>query len=923
MDRAHETVDRGSAARPIRGSRVPGHRAPRLVLHTHALQPPGDHGRGRGRPSVLHAAPARRWLGRRPLSERPLVLLRVSTRPLETLRPLWGNNPPLMKELFELEERHAAGALELEQSLHEAAGDRSDAQDSRHARGRLALIGLRRDVHNLRSLTEDHLRDAAPLMTSRVAASLEAYARAHHSLLKLEHACRNACADELIRMQSALLEGMADPLVEEGVWLASRSLLAGIRRLRNRDVAGWGHRERHVAGKALAYLTRFCTKTSPNGLFCATGIADVDEGPLTIEGKPEIAHVDALLSVAEARKVAACLANDPAIDRAIRPRPNPTLRDQDGMWTFWKPASMRNPDDDEVRSRTEVQEIVAIFLEESGRDLWNVPELLDAVSKRSGVNTVDLDSFYRQLVQGGLLIGEIEAAYNARRPLRDLADACRHAGCEPSWLTAIETVEQTVDELPRLTGPERMAAMERVGRILEDLPHTRPLLHDELYRLDGASAIRLHLPESMLEEVRAGLAPYTRLFSALYPERIYRTALAARFRQFFPPDTDVNLLDVYHGAFEPDAKHRPIAFPDPARVALSGETREASTALARAREHFAQRAREARPGEELQISESEIREIVGNFPEPRWSCGALFQVAAADVASIHRGEYRLVLSALLHGAGLALARFAHLLGGEPTAENPVVRELRRGWSCLERPGTIVAELTYNHNYRTANAGLRPSIFRHEIELPGEKASPGAEVIPLRELTVRWDTTQSRFVLRWTRDGTEVLPVITSGVNPVGAIQFLVNIGQQGLQPLGYFPGFDVEGVTRWPRFVCGKLVVFRERWAFGPGMWPVPQRPGRDFDAAGWFLDVQRWRRRHGLPRHVFIHTTENPKPRYVDLESPLFSDLILRTLTVTTSDSPREVHVTEMLPGPGELWAADDRGHYATELLVHLEHQP
>src|SRR4029453_4967356 len=103
---------------------------------------------------------------------------------------------------------------------HEAAGDRSDARDSRHVRGRLALIGLRRDVHNLRSLPEDHLRDAAPLMTSRLAAGLEAYARARHTLLKLEQACRDICADELVRMQGALLEGMGDPLVEEGVWVA-------------------------------------------------------------------------------------------------------------------------------------------------------------------------------------------------------------------------------------------------------------------------------------------------------------------------------------------------------------------------------------------------------------------------------------------------------------------------------------------------------------------------------------------------------------------------------------------------------------------------------------------------------------------------------------------------------------------------------
>jgi hypothetical protein len=373
-----------------------------------------------------------------------------------------------------------------------------------------------------------------------------------------------------------------------------------------------------------------------------------------------------------------------------------------------------------------------------------------------------------------------------------------------------------------------MDAMERAGRCLEDLPHTRPLHLDELYRLDTASALRLRLPERMLEEVRSGLAPYVRLFSAVYPERIYRTSMASRFLQFFQPEHRRQHVGVYHGVFEPpDNKRRPIAFPDPPAAPFMALERKMRRGLVRAREHFARRAREAGPGEELRIDEGEIREVVGDCPEPRWSCGALFQVAAADPESILRGEYRLVLSALLHGAGLALARFTHLLGGDATDQNPIVRELRRGWSCLERPGTILAELTYNHNYRTANAGLRPSIFRrHEIELPGEKASAGAEVIPLRELTVRWDTSQERFVLRWTRDGSEVIPVINSGVNPVGVIQFLVNIGQQGLQPLGYFPGFRAVGITRWPRVVCEKVVVFRERWVFPPGDWPVAPRKG-------------------------------------------------------------------------------------------------
>jgi hypothetical protein len=236
----------------------------------------------------------------------------------------------------------------------------------------------------------------------------------------------------------------------------------------------------------------------------------------------------------------------------------------------------------------------------------------------------------------------------------------------------------------------------------------------------------------------------------------------------------------------------------------------------------------------------------------------------------------------------------------------VAREVLRSWRPLAREGAILAEVTYNHFGRSANAGLRPSLFRHEIELPGEKASPGAEVIHLRDLIVRWDSGEGRFVLRWAPSGVEVVPVISSGVSPEGFISFLVEIGRQGLQPLSWFPGFEVPGIDRWPRFVSGRLVLFRRRWTFQPG--PLPE------EGAAFFAEVSRWRRRRGIPRHAFVHTAADPKPFYADLESPLFVDLLRRALTAETT-----LHLTEMLPGPDEMWVRDGRGRYATEFLLHL----
>ena len=202
------------------------------------------------------------------------------------------------------------------------------------------------------------------------------------------------------------------------------------------------------------------------------------------------------------------------------------------------------------------------------------------------------------------------------------------------------------------------------------------------------------------------------------------------------------------------------------------------------------------------------------------------------------------------------------------------------------------------------------------------------MIPLREMTVRWDTAEGRFVLRWPARGArgvEVVPVISSGVSPEGFVSFLVEIGRQGQQPLAWFPGFDVPDVDR--RLAALHL---RPGGALPPPLdlppgpaGGAPSRPARagdpDAEAAVFFARVQRWRRRHDLPRHVFLHTPDEPKPFFADLDSPLSADLLRRLLVPAEGAAAPALHVTEMLPGPDELWLADEAGRYAAEVLLHL----
>jgi lantibiotic biosynthesis dehydratase-like protein len=853
----------------------------------------------------------------------PLVLLRIAALSFATLAPLAaGEALTRLAALQELEDQLAAEVARLTDALHGIAGEPPGDGDPEAAHNRLAIIALRRALHNRRRVPDSQLDALRGILPPELFAAVADHLARRAGLDPLQAEYERSFRADLLRARRSLLSLAGRPVFREGMRLVSRALLDRLAAMAGMDPARFRHDERHAAAKLTAYAARFATKTSPNSVFCATALAWISGDEAVVTGANLPARIDVLLSVAEARKISACLGADPAAGPAIVPRLNPTLRreaGEEGAWIFWRPITPRRETDMEVLSRTRAQPILDLFHEEAAKGTLNLPALLATVAERYEVSVEELTPFFERLVDTGFLIAEIEPPYNARRPLAWVAETMRAAGCDAPWLPEIEAVEQDVEALAALPSEERIAAMDRLEERLAALPHVIPLKGDVLFRLDTASGIEVTLPERVRADLEGPLRRYVRLFAGLYPEIAFRNAYAARFLSAHPADTDVPLLDLYHGLFEPEQQERPDAFPP----APPGETRAAAV-LERTRELFAARARAALAAgqEEVELTEEDWDVLVGDLPEPTWSAGTLFQIAAGSPEDVGAGRYRIVLNALF-GAGIALARFSHLHGG-PRPDTPVAREVAKSWQPLARDGAIFAEITYNHFGRSANAGLRPTLFRHEIELLGERANPEAEVIPLTELTVRWDSGAGRFVLRWAaqnvKENVEVVPLISSGVSPEGFVSFLVEIGRQGLQPLAVFPGFDVPGISAWPRFRSGRVVLFRRRWSFTPGEAPEAPREGSDGEAARFFAQVQRWRRARSLPRHVFLHTPAEPKPFYADLDSPLSVDLLRRALLPAREGAaPPTLHVTEMLPGPDETWIADERGRYAAELLLHL----
>jgi hypothetical protein len=111
-----------------------------------------------------------------------------------------------------------------------------------------------------------------------------------------------------------------------------------------------------------------------------------------------------------------------------------------------------------------------------------------------------------------------------------------------------------------------------------------------------------------------------------------------------------------------------------------------------------------------------------------------------------------------------------------------------------------------------------------------------------------------------------------------------------------------------PRLTIDRLVVERERWRMAPGELAFA------WETDEWrrFESVRRWREHHGMPQHVFVQTSRNTKPTYVDLAAPVLVDVLARTVR-RAADRGQPISVSEMLPGPDEVWLPDAAGRRYT----------
>ena len=289
-------------------------------------------------------------------------------------------------------------------------------------------------------------------------------------------------------------------------------------------------------------------------------------------------------------------------------------------------------------------------------------------------------------------------------------------------------------------------------------------------------------------------------------------------------------------------------------------------------------------------------------------CNIDLMVVADSVESVRRGSFQVLVGEchavrelLSHGPlGSFLQEF----------DASFCEQVAARYAALLPADEIVADVIRSHADKTLAQLSLPGI---DVEVQGRSPKDRSQVLALHDLEVVLDGPRLR--LYAPRLGTFVRLMGP----PLGTFQLPRNPFTVFGWPRYYSgPPVKTTGLSHVPRLELGRVVLQRESWSVAAEDFSRPIAYGSarfdDIDG-GDFLRARRVQRDFGLPQHVFVKLSGEAKPVYVDFDAPL----LVRQLVRLARRASGRIEITEMLPGPDDLWLPGTDGLVTCELRLGM----
>ncbi|HEV3049824.1 MAG TPA: lantibiotic dehydratase [Longimicrobium sp.] len=635
----------------------------------------------------------------------------------------------------------------------------------------------------------------------------------------------------------------------------------------------------------MKYLTRMASRCTPFGLFAGCSVGAVTgETALRLPGTHEYRR-HTRLDVDYRALLVESLRRDPGIRRRLRYQPNTSVHAL-GERVHYIETHMSGRQRAHRLVAVEHSDALRETLERS-REGATIHDLAHPLVDDE-ITAEEAREFVHELVDSQLLVPELDIPVTGPEPIHWIIDRLHQATGAEAVTQALDAVRTSLDSLDRGgvgAEPDRYRA---VADLLRGLP--APVELSRLFQVDLAKPAQARLRTEVVAEIGRAVEWLARLHAP-------RPDLLARFRERFTERYDqrevplVEVLDAEVGIGF-DFEREPPASELTAHRGMALWERLLATRLEGSLEMVLdEQALQA-------LSTSARAELPDSF-------SLLVTIGAASESALAEGDFQVCLSSGVGGptGATMFGRFCHM-DAELAA---CVREHLRAEEALH-PEAVFAEVVHLPMGRLGNVLCRPVLREYEIPFLGTSGAPRENQIPITDL---WVSVQGdRVVLRSARLGREVVPRMTTAHNfsmptNLPLYQFLCTLQLQGKA----LPGWDwgvLEAAPFLPRVRYGRIIFTPARWTVTRRHLALLDAP----DAVSRFRAAQRLRGELGLPRRVLLADGDNRL--LIDLDDAMSVEVLADMV------KQREgVVLTEMLPGPDQLWATGPEGAFTHELVV------
>ncbi|QIY53726.1 hypothetical protein HEP86_03570 [Streptomyces sp. RPA4-5] len=841
----------------------------------------------------------------------------------------WG----LVEEIQALDDALNIDAESLKDALYSVIGGLVDSAFKPR------LVALRRCVHRRRFPAKGEWGPSvARTLPGEVAAQVEQWLirmrRRESALAELFVTAEQETHEET----RSLLKAATDPVFRHALSQASPALLDELLRLEN---AGQSKLRRRTAIGLTKFVSRAATKTSPYSTFTATAAgAWAGTGPLfSSSGRDELRCVLELDRMVLEQTVNSLLAEGMP-SGALRIRPNPSLNELDGRYTFLgrRPAEPLVA----IRASREVRECLRIV-----GDGCTVEHLHSTLAARTPQRSAAV-RFCEQLVRLGVLEYESPVPDQSERPLDDLirfldtTDSDRRRKVIPSLESLRATLRQ--DPSPTAVAPYReqqRAISSLVADIGQELGLDWPkadvlrkvAFHESAVRVGGDISCSAYHWRPVLDDLDV-LRRWLALHDRMLPVRVAFTAYVGHR---FGAGASVPFLAL-HEAVQADHARDDANCPSwlgPLRPFLQlsnpvpADELERSPVPSLSRLHRLRResletvlSADRREDGVLHADPAVLTELSSQWPDWVRTPGS---IACYLQPYTVNGELKAVVNTISGGWGKGRARWSRLLdqaGGR-------IHDVPRTDDDAHAP--LLAEMSGTFG---VSVNLRRAVAPYELDYPYTTSTrPDDERIPLNDLLVRHMPSGATIEL-WSRSkGRRVQPahlgMMADPLLPPAARLLFAAFGQSyllhpSLSLLKPREVVESSDVAFQPRIEVGRAVVQRAEWSAPIAC--VPQERAGEPDGA-YLLRLAEWLRAHEIPRRCFVrlYATDGDWVSRVFVKSrkPMFLDFASLSMVAVFRNMTKEfsgrVGFEEALPDPSDPSPFECDGPRVAEFVVEL----